>query len=126
MLIRQSNSSDLLEIIQVLKQSLGESLMPKSIEFWQWKHEQNPFGKSPVLLAETEGKIVGIRAFLPWRWEGEDKEWSSLRAVDTAVLPEFQGKGIFSKLTREMLADCAKEGYHLYSTPPIKKACPVI
>jgi predicted N-acetyltransferase YhbS len=122
--IRPAEESDIPEIIQVLKSSLGESLMPKSMEFWNWKHEQNPFGKSPVLLAVSDGKIVGIRAFLTWKWETQGKEWRSLRAVDTAVLPEFQGKGIFSKLTREMLSDCTKEGYHFVFNTPNKKSLP--
>jgi hypothetical protein len=39
-------------MIGLLKKSLGEGLIPKSEALWNWKHEQNPFGASFVLLAE--------------------------------------------------------------------------
>lgn len=124
MIIRKAISSDTPEIIEVLKSALGESLMPKSIGYWQWKHEQNPFGKSPVLIAEIDGKIVGVRAFLPWAWQENKKEWKSVRAVDTAVLPDFQGMGIFSKLTKRMLDDCLTQQYDFVFNTPNKNSLP--
>jgi hypothetical protein len=39
------------QIVELLKIALGESLMPKSVKFWNWKHNENPFGKSKIILA---------------------------------------------------------------------------
>ncbi len=95
--------SDIPEIVELLKKSLGEKLMPKSEAFFIWKHFQNPFGESVIWLAKEEGKIIGIRAFMCWRWMNKDGYCNAVRAVDTATDPAFQGKGIFSKLTMKAI-----------------------
>jgi GNAT superfamily N-acetyltransferase len=104
--IVRANASDLTEIVQLLKESLGEKLMPKSAAFFSWKHFQNPFGESVILLAKEEGRIVGVRAFMNWQWATDREICRAVRAVDTATHPDFQGKGIFSKLTMKAVETC--------------------
>lgn len=118
MIIREGTSSDTKEIISVLKASLGESKLPKTEEIWQFKHFDNPFGKSLILLAEEDDKIVGVRAFMRWQWQMGSKVFSAYRAVDTATHPNYQGKGIFKKLTLRAL-DIAKENgdHFIFNTP---------
>jgi N-acetylglutamate synthase-like GNAT family acetyltransferase len=116
--IRPSNTSDIPSIIKLLKSSLGESLMPKSELYWQWKHINNPFGASPVWVAEEDNQIIGVRAFMQWQWKKSDQIYRAIRAVDTATDPAHQGKGIFKKLTLGLLAQCENEGIHMvYNTP---------
>ncbi|WNB16868.1 GNAT family N-acetyltransferase [Marivirga arenosa] len=116
--IRPASTSDIPNIIKLLKASLGESLMPKSEAYWQWKHINNPFGASPVWVAEEAGELIGVRAFMQWNWEKEAKIYRAIRAVDTATDPNHQGKGIFKKLTLGLLEQCEAEGIHLvYNTP---------
>ncbi|GHB23722.1 GNAT family N-acetyltransferase [Mongoliitalea lutea] len=116
--VRKATDQDLAEIVQVLKASLGDSLMPKSETLWLWKHQQNPFGVSPVLLACENGKIIGVRAFLRWEWMYGSKKYQALRAVDTAVLPTYQGKGIFSKLTKQLIDEVRIDGFDfIFNTP---------
>jgi GNAT superfamily N-acetyltransferase len=118
MIIRKAEESDTESIIELLKVSLGENLLPKSIDFWKWKHQENPFGKSPVVLAEDNGKVIGVRAFLRWEFSQGNKLIPCGRAVDTAVHPAHQGKGIFTKLTKTLLEEVKKEGFDLiYNTP---------
>lgn len=118
MIIRKSTESDIPRIIQLLKASLGESLIPKSEELWNWKHVSNPFGKSPVLIAEENEELVGVRAFMNWKYKHDGNILQACRAVDTAVHPDFQGKGIFSKLTQKLLNQVKAEGIDLiYNTP---------
>ncbi len=116
--IRSSNTSDIPNIIQLLKASLGESLMPKSETYWQWKHIDNPFGTSPVWVAEENGQLIGVRAFMQWQWQKDSKTFRAIRAVDTATDPKHQGKGIFKKLTLGLLEQCKAEGIDMvYNTP---------
>lgn len=118
MTVRQSTIHDLPEIVALLKQSIGEVLTPKTETYFSWKHEQNPFGRSKVLLAIEDGKIVGLRAFMNWKWASADKEFAAIRAVDTATDPAFQGKGIFKKLTLQALDECKAEGVDMvFNTP---------
>jgi N-acetylglutamate synthase-like GNAT family acetyltransferase len=122
--IRPSNNSDIPNIIKLLKSSLGESLMPKSEAYWQWKHIDNPFGASPVWVAEEGNQIIGVRAFMQWNWQKGDTVYKAIRAVDTATDPAHQGKGIFKKLTLGLLEQCEQEGIDLVYNTPNKQSKP--
>lgn len=121
---RLAEDSDTPAIVHLLKTSLGESLLPKSEAFWRWKHEQNPFGRSPVLLACQESEVLGVRAFLQWQWCSGQETYRALRAVDTAVHPRAQGKGLFTRLTRYLLAECQQQGYDLVFNTPNANSLP--
>jgi GNAT superfamily N-acetyltransferase len=120
MTTRQATEADIPKIVALLKISLGELRMPKSEAFWRWKHIENPFGSSPVLLAEADGQLVGVRAFMRWEWQQSDKVIKAVRAVDTATHPDHQGKGIFKKLTRQLVEQCRDEDVHfIFNTPNV-------
>lgn len=69
MILRKATPSDVPAIVSLLKLSLGEGLIPKSETYWNWKHKENPFGASEILLADEEGQLIGVRAFMRWNWE---------------------------------------------------------
>ena len=121
MLLRNATDTDIPAIIALLKSSLGESSSPKSIFYWNWKHNKNPFGNSPVLVADTNGMLVGVRAMMKWQWQKGDKIFTALRAVDTATHPDFKGKGIFSKLTLQMIEESTSNNVDfIFNTPNIQ------
>jgi len=118
MIIREPKPSDKEAIIELLQLSLGETKLKKTQEIWDFKHEKNPFGVSPVFLAEENDVIIGVRVFMNWRWQLADKVWKSYRAVDTATHPQHQGKGIFKKLTLFALDYVQKiEDCFVFNTP---------
>jgi GNAT superfamily N-acetyltransferase len=122
--IRQGTEEDIPNIVRLLKISLGESLMPKSESFWRWKHVNNPFGRSLVLVAEEKGELIGVRAFMRWEWKQGDKVLKTVRAVDTATHPRHQGKGIFKKLTMQLLEQSKNEEISFVFNTPNKKSKP--
>ncbi len=105
MIIRKSNEIDNNAIVELLKLSLGEGLLKKTDRIWSFKHLENPFGTSYVLLAFEEDELIGVRALMQWRWQIGEKQWVAYRAVDTATHPSHQGKGIFKVLTLKALED---------------------
>jgi hypothetical protein len=116
--IREATESDIPKIVVLLKASLGEDLIPKSERYWRWKHIDNPFGQSPVLLCWEGNELIGVRAFMRWNWILGGKVFRALRAVDTATHPEFQGKGIFKRLTLALVDHSKLHGYHfIFNTP---------
>ena len=118
MLIREAVEDDLAGILKVLKASLGETSSQKTADVWNYKHRDNPFGKSLVLVAEENGELIGVRAFMRWDWMLGAKVYRAFRAVDTATHPEHQGKGVFKKLTLEALKLAEKKGFHfIFNTP---------
>ncbi len=125
MIVREATEADIPEIVSLLKLSLGEALMQKSEAYWRWKHVENPFGRSPVLVAALEsGAIIGVRAFMRWDWEMDGKVVKAVRAVDTATHPSHQGKGIFTKLTRQLLETCKDNGVDIVFNTPNQKSMP--
>lgn len=118
MIIREAQPNDTQAIVALLKLSLGEGLLKKTAMVWDFKHNQNPFGTSEVLLAFEDEKLIGVRAFMQWRWQLGDKTWIAYRAVDTATHPEHQGKGIFKKLTLKALEIVGlKSDAFIFNTP---------
>ena len=122
--IRKATQQDTPEIVELLRTSLGESLMPKSDLYWNWKHVDNTFGESPVFLAVEKGEIIGVRAFMTWEWLNGDQRLKAIRAVDTATHPQHQGKGIFKKLTLSLLEQCKNQGVGLVFNTPNNKSKP--
>ena len=79
--------------------------MPKSVAYWDWKHRDNPFGGSSVLLALEGEEIIGVRAFMRWDWTCRGETIKAVRAVDTVTHPRHLRKGVFQKLTLSQLND---------------------
>ena len=110
MLIRKSTEADIPAIVALLKKSLGETSSPKTVDYWVWKHINNPFGESMVLVSDNNGQLIGVRAMMRWcMQEGVDAQYC-LRAVDTVTHPDYQGRGIFSILTQKIVARAHNEG----------------
>lgn len=124
MIVRAAIENDISGIVQLLKLSLGNVSSIKSEQYWRWKHLDNPFGTSPVLLAEEDGQIIAVRAMMQWQWCKQDIVYKSLRAVDTATHPAHQGKGLFSKLTDKLLEQTSAEGYSFIFNTPNSKSLP--
>ena len=103
--IREFTDADLPEVLDVFRAALGENpLLKRTPELFRWKHIDNPFGRSIVLLAVSGGRIAGVRAFMRWELDTPRGERiRCVRAVDTATHPDFMRRGIFKRLTMAAL-----------------------
>jgi GNAT superfamily N-acetyltransferase len=119
LIIRAATDEDIPAIVNLFSICLRDEGGSPTADFWRWKHLDNPFGKSPVLLAFSNQQLVGLRAFLRWQWRQNDKVLSAYRAVDTATHPDFQGQGIFRNLTTQLWNQIQQEdpGCFVYNTP---------
>lgn len=118
LIIKEGKREDIEAIISLQKLSLGEGAIPRSEAFWNWKHVDNPFGASPVILAWHRDQLVAMRAFMNWQWKMDGHTFQALRAVDTATHPDWQGKGLFKKLTLQMIeAQKLNQKDFIFNTP---------
>lgn len=126
--IRDARDSEVEAIVELLRLGLGEGAVPRTEAFWRWKHQANPFGESPVLVAEAGGRLIGVRAFLRWTWhlggEGDSAAVAAVRAVDTVTHPDWRGRGLFSELTRRLVDHVASEGAAFVFNTPNRKSGP--
>jgi GNAT superfamily N-acetyltransferase len=116
--IRPYRQEDEPEVLDLLGRALGGgptgSRQPGS---FRWKHFENPFGPSYMLVAEQDGRIVGLRAFMRWRFRSREGSVRAVRAVDTATHPDHRGRGIFSRLTSEAVAGISGDSELIFNTP---------
>lgn len=115
---RPYRDDDQAGVLELLSDALGGGPGGKrTSEFFSWKHLDNPFGRSYLLVAEEEGRIVGLRAFMRWSFRSGNRIIRSVRAVDTATHPNHQGRGIFSRLTMEALDEVRRDTDLVFNTP---------
>lgn len=119
LVIRRAGAEDRPAVVALAAQALGWAPGEPHAQLFDWKHDQNPFGASPMWVAADAGRIVGFRAFLRWEFAGPDGEpVRAVRAVDTATHPDSQGRGIFTRLTLTALEQLAEEGVSfVFNTP---------
>ena len=116
--IRRAVSADRPGVIRVAVRALGWLGDQRDCDFFTWKHDDNPFGSSPAWVAVEGGQIVGFRTFLRWELARGAERLRMVRAVDTATDPDYQGKGIFRRLTESAVEELASAGYDaVFNTP---------
>jgi len=116
--IRSYTHDDQAAVLELLTATLGGGPAgQRPASFFRWKHFDNPFGDSFMLVAEADGRVIGLRAFLRWTLHGPGGPVAAVRAVDTATRPSYQGMGVFSRLTRSALEQLAGEADLVFNTP---------
>ena len=118
--IRPMVEDDLDEVLEVMRLSLGESeVNRRNTELFSWKHFDNPFGRSIILVADAGGTVAGLRAFMRWNLATpEGRTVRCVRPVDTATHPDFRRMGIFRNLTMSALEEARADGVDLvFNTP---------
>ncbi len=124
--VRRAAPEDRAAVIDLCRASLGWEDDDPNEAFFAWKHDDNPFGRSPSWVAVDDGgAIVGLRVFLRWRFrEPSGTTFTAVRAVDTATHPDWQGKGIFTRLTLGAIPDLREDGVDVIFNTPNDKSRP--
>ncbi len=118
LVLRAARPDDRAAIISLLAASLGRDDDERYPALYAWKHEENPFGVSPAWVAEDNGTLCAIRVFMRWEFRARGEVRRAVRAVDTATHPDYQGQGLFTRLTRHGLAEVAADGVDfVFNTP---------
>lgn len=116
--VRAYRREDEPRVLALLQDALGPGPVgERTPPFFRWKHEESPFGRSAMLVAETGDRIIGLRAFMRWHFVTGERQVRAVTAVDTATHPDFQGHGIFSRLTRTALDQLRGDVDLVFNTP---------
>lgn len=116
--IRPATPEDRPAILSLLQRSLGWGDDPRFTELYRWKHELNAFGPSPTWVATDGKRVVGVRIFMRWEFLRGGRVLRAVRAVDTATDPDYQGRGLFTRLTLHALDEMRADGVDfVFNTP---------
>ena len=116
--IRPAVPEDRPAMIRIAMRALGWKGDERDRAFFAWKHDDNPFGPSPAWVAAHGQELVGFRTLLRWELARGAERLRMVRAVDTASDPDYQGKGVFRRLTLTAVAELTAAGYDaVFNTP---------
>ena len=108
--VRTYRAGDAPAVLRLLRASFGAwpgrrvAAHDRPAEFFAWKHERNPHGPSFIVLAEAEGRPIGMRAYMLWPLVAGGEAVGAVQAVDLATHPDYRGKGVNSELTKRAIA----------------------
>ena len=123
--VRMYRDEDMPAVLELLRASLGEpALLQRTEQLFRWKHIDNPFGHSVILVAEIDDTIVGLRAFMRWQLAHGGDLIECGRAVDTATHPSYQRQGIFKRLTMEAIEVARDVGLQVIFNTPNERSRP--
>ena len=97
---RKFTEKDLVKISEFRKSNFryNSSLRSYEPEYYSWKCCQNPVLPGEMWLAEDGDKIVGIRNLTPKRMKVLEKVVNAAEVGDNFVHPDYQRRGIATKL----------------------------
>jgi GNAT superfamily N-acetyltransferase len=122
--IRAATHEDIPTVVALARRTLRWDGLDDEA-FFRWKHLEGPFGQSPMWVASVDGRLAGLRTFLRWRFtEADGRTRHAARAVDTATDPDFQGGGIFRRLTLHALDALPGLGVEFVFNTPNDKSRP--
>jgi GNAT superfamily N-acetyltransferase len=105
LVIRLLEEDDVEAAVELLEVAFGSWPHPMVLaanrpgDFFRWKHFSERGGRSMVVAAEVDGRLVAMRAYMPWPFAVGDRRVEGQQAVDLATHPDYRGRGITSALT---------------------------
>jgi GNAT superfamily N-acetyltransferase len=124
--IRRASADELDAIVDVAGSALGWAPGEPHAELFVWKHMHNAFGESPMWVAVApDGRLAGFRTLMRWELVRPDgAKLRAVRAVDTATHPDFQRRGVFSRLTTAAVDELTAEGVDVVFNTPNEQSRP--
>jgi len=126
--IEQFTEKDIYGTIELLQNVFHKQeyfRIQRDIAWWEWKYQKNVFGKPIIFLAKTnKGDIVGSRIFWPWNLQFQGRTFKAFQPVDTSILPEFRGAGLFRKMTEMALTEAQKQKTDILFNFPNSQSLP--
>lgn len=107
---------------------MSTSLSTNSIDWLEWKYNNNPIiNEKPTVFGaihKNTGKLVGIRPFMACNVVFGNRIFKAAQPGDTVVQSEFRGKGLFTEMNKFAIKELEKDGYDLFFNFPNKNSQP--
>lgn len=103
--VRPYDSADV-EGVHALSELVWES--DRSAEWFAYRYETNPYMDGPpMIVAETDGYVVGARPFVPLPMRVADTDFTGVYLGNVMVHPEHRRQGLFTEMTEMAVEEYA-------------------
>jgi len=114
-LLREYREGDEEAIIGLHREVFGSEADRR---WWEWRYLGGPAGRAIMMLAESNGRIVGQYAVVPVRMKMGHETCLAGLSLDTMVHPDYRGGGMFTRLAEAAYATASERGYRwVYGFP---------
>jgi N-acetylglutamate synthase-like GNAT family acetyltransferase len=107
-IVRIAVVSDKKRVLQLLDDVFNKQQRSAGItrdnEFWNWKFEDNVFGKAIIHIIESQNQeLLAVGTMWPWRFQSGVKLLNAYQMCDTVVSEKARGLGLFSALNKNRI-----------------------
>ena len=81
-------------------------------DYWIKKHYKNPIHPSYVFGVYDKDSLVSINAYMPMRYIYNGSKFNVIQSCESGTLPEYRGKGIWSKVVNYAISFFKEEGVY--------------
>lgn len=112
---RNYENGDEYQILNLFREAFGEE---ESLDFWEWKFMQCPFGKGIIKLLFDGETLIGTYAAIPMNIQIQNTIISAIWSIDTMTHPDYRGQGVFPYLAKKFYKECERRGFRfVYGFP---------
>jgi predicted N-acetyltransferase YhbS len=125
--IRLAEEGDKSQILKLLNQVFSQqqhTRFERGESFWNWKYETSPFGESSIMVAVDEENIVAVGNLWPWEFSCRATMIKALQPCDSVVHPNYQGRGLFSRMRMQGINLAKSLDYNLIFNFPNEQSLP--
>lgn len=99
--VRWYESGDAADVLSLFASQLDRE---KSEAYFEWKYHDDPYlSHVPVNVAERDGELVGVQAYLPCQLRHGDRTLLALQPVDAVVHEDHRRNGLYTRLTEQAI-----------------------
>lgn len=109
-IIKDYEESNWNGVSELFKEVFGKNIKP---QYFKWKNEYNPQGKSIIKIAVSDDKTIGLTCIWKFRMNLLGECISAGQSVDAMVDKGYRKMGIFENMAVEALDDMKKEDIRL-------------
>jgi len=95
------------QILQLFEKTFNSKMTE---EFWEWRFEKNPFGRTLIKLGFVNQHIVANYLLHSTDLRFQGKSYQALYSMTTMTDPEYSGRGIMTKLASSVYELSRNEG----------------
>ena len=100
-----------LKSVSTLLKSVFPSAKHFSVEYLRWQYRENPDGEAITLNAFQGKELKAHYAVIPISINWSGQKTLGCLSLNTAVAPDAQGKGLFSRLASQCYEIASNKGY---------------